>query len=105
MNAISKRQTVRKQPEYAAFAEAFREHVIPRLRSLAQAEATCITHGVEGFHEAHAVVWRYARKYGALHLPEHLLDQLLDWIAVELLHGVDATEARLTSRGGRNAAR
>lgn len=75
------------------FAHHFRDHVMPRLRNLAKAEAVCVTRNVETFSGACDAVMNYARKRGALYLPDDVLDDLEDWIATEVLTQIDAAEA------------
>lgn len=75
-----------------AFSEHFRDHLMPRLRNLVTAEAVCIAKGIEDWNGAYAAVWRYARKYGAMYLPNDKLGELEDWIATTLLIELDRAE-------------
>jgi hypothetical protein len=75
------------------FAHHFREHVMPRLRNLARAEAVCIVQHVETFSGACNALMTYSRRYGALYLPPAKLDDLEEWIAIQILTEVDALEA------------
>lgn len=74
------------------FAAHFREHVTPRLRNLAAAEAMCVVRRVQGFNEAWDAIWAYARNHGAVYLPAHLIDELDDWICRALLTEIDRLE-------------
>lgn len=67
------------------FPAHFRKHVMPRLQNLVTAEAVCVSREVETFSGACDAVMAYARRYGALHLPDDKLLDLEDWIATELL--------------------
>jgi hypothetical protein len=80
--------------EGMTFAANFREHVTPRLINLAKAEAYCIAHNVETFHNAHRIVMAYARKYGALHLSRAAYDDLDELICCTLADGIEAEETK-----------
>ncbi len=67
------------------FPDHFREHLKPRLRNLARAEAYCIARDVEDFAGGAAAIWHYANKFGANCLPRKIIDQLDDWICTTLL--------------------
>ena len=77
------------------FPANFREHVTPRLRNLARAEAYCIARDVEDFSGAAAAIWHYANKFGANCLPHKLIDTLDDWICTTLLAEVNRAIAEL----------
>lgn len=77
------------------FLRHFLKHVTPRLTNLCKAEAYCIAHGAETFHNAHRIVMDYARRYGALHLPPGALDDLDEWICLTLANEIDACEAEI----------
>jgi hypothetical protein len=47
---------------------------------------------VESFSGAWDAIMRYARNYGALHLPEHQLEELEDWVTVHLGEAIFAAE-------------
>lgn len=70
----------------------FRDHVTPKLRNLAAAEAVCVARGVETFSGAYDAILAYARAHGALYLPENRLEELEDWISTTLLAEIDRAE-------------
>ncbi len=72
------------------FARHFRALVTPKLRNLAVAEAVCVLAGVETFSGSCDAVMHYARSRGALHMSDHDLADLEEWIAVEVLTAIDA---------------
>lgn len=79
------------------FAIHFRQHVIPRVRRLAIAEAFCVVRGAEDWTGAFDSLMAYARRYGAMHLPEHIFYELDDWLSATLLEEIDRQEALLSS--------
>ncbi len=74
----------------------FRQYVIPRLRRLATAEAFCVVRGAEDWSGAFNSLMAYARRYGAMYLPEHIFYELDDWLSATLLAEIDRHEALLT---------
>jgi hypothetical protein len=75
------------------FAIHFREHVLPRLRNLAKAEAVCVAQDVETYAGACSAVMRYAGKYGAYMLEPHLVDELFEWVQIQIGEGIQEAEA------------
>jgi hypothetical protein len=78
--------------EHAPFAETFWEHLTPRLTRLCVAQARCVAAGVESFSGAWDAIMRYARNYGALHLPDHQLHELEEFITINLSAAVFEAE-------------
>ncbi len=75
------------------FATHFREHIMPRLCNLAKAEAVCVAAEVETLSGAVDAVWGYARKHGAIYLPNGLIDELHDWILTRVADEIEKAEA------------
>jgi hypothetical protein len=76
------------------FADAFREHVVPKLHEVIVVRAHFVGIGLYGFADAHADVMAYAAKLGASLLPEEHLDALIDWALTELCDAAAAVEAQ-----------
>jgi hypothetical protein len=68
-----------------AFAETFREMVIPELSKRCRKAGFCIERGRWTFTEGHAFVMDLARHRGAYCLPLHVLDDLDQWIDAQIL--------------------
>lgn len=79
------------------FAIHFRQHIIPRLRRLATAEAFCVARGAEDWSGAFDVIMAYAQAYGAVYLPDDVFYDLDDWISATLLEEIARQEAALGS--------
>lgn len=79
------------------FAIHFRQYVIPRLRRLATAEAFCVVRGAEDWSGAFDSLMAYARRYGAMYLPDYVFADLDDWMSATLLEEIDRQEASLSS--------
>lgn len=75
----------------------FRQHVIPRLRRLAVAEAFCVVRGAEDWNGAYDSLMRYARRYGALYLPERVGYELDDWLSTTLLEEIARQETEFSA--------
>lgn len=74
------------------FAAHFRQLAIPRVMPWVCMEAECVRRGVDSFSEAYDVIYREARRLGALHLPPSILEELEDWIATTLLTEIERAE-------------
>ena len=71
------------------FASAFRDHVTPALKKSIYIHSILVAIDCISFLEAHREVFSIARKHGAFHLSNAVLDALDEWIAVELLKAID----------------
>ncbi len=85
------------------FAIHFRQHVIPRLRRLATAEAFCVVRGAQSWSDAFDGTMSYARRYGAMYLPADVLDDLDDWLCTTLLEEITRQEAAFAGTAGADA--
>lgn len=75
----------------------FRQHVIPRLRHLATAEAFCVVRGEEDWTGAFDSLMAYAKRYGAMYLPVSVFYELDDWLSTTLLEEIARQETALSA--------
>jgi hypothetical protein len=74
------------------FAEAFRAHSVPRIRTVIEVRAYFVGLGLYPFASAHADVMCYASKLGATFLPPEHLEALIDWPLAQLCEAAAAVD-------------
>lgn len=72
----------------ANFAATFRDLVMPDLRRSCRTQALAVARDRCGFTEASAAVLDQARRRGAAHLPDSLINDLIDWIDTTVLRTI-----------------
>lgn len=77
-------------PPPSAFAQAFRQHVIPRLRDRIGAFARPVYYGGMTFSQAMAELTGEA--HGATYLEKPIFDQFQDWLCAELTRHIGLLE-------------
>lgn len=90
-------RTVATAAMSSMFPIHFHQHVIPRLRRLATAEAFCVVRGAEDWTGAFDSLMAYARRYGAMYLSERMFYELDDWLSTTLLEEIARQETELSA--------
>lgn len=76
------------------FATAFREHSVPKIRTMIEVRAYFVARGLYDFADAHADIMAYASRLGASSLPPKHLDALIDWTLTALADAAAEAEMR-----------
>jgi hypothetical protein len=84
-----------------AFSAAFRDVVVPKLRTEIAIQALHLAYGQQGWSECYGTVIDVAVQRGALYLPEDEWQDLRDWVASRMLRWVDFYEGAGPSPVGR----
>lgn len=87
------------------FAAHYREHVVPKLRQQIALQSFFIACGTTSYEDGFAAVFEQARRYGAIHLPGRLCQELRDWIGAALTDGIIEVEPRIDAMEAANEAR
>lgn len=77
----------------SAFAEAFREHVMPLLRREIIVQGAALATGNASWHEASGSVMALALSRGAGRMRASHFDELSDWIGAALITEADKSDA------------
>jgi len=75
------------------FPEAFRAHVMPRVRAMIRLQAIRVANGDAEFGEAVDAVMRRAIQSGASYLPTDVFNDLSDFVLVTLSNDIAQAEA------------
>lgn len=75
------------------FADAFRAHAVPKIRTVIEIRAHFVGAGLYDFSDAYSDVMAYACRLGASLLPPEHLDSLIDWALTELTEASSEVEA------------
>lgn len=75
------------------FPEAFRAHVVPRMRAMIRIQAIRVANGDAEFGEAVDAVMRRAIQSGASYLPTDVFNDLSDFVLVTLSNDIAQAEA------------
>ena len=82
------------------FPEAFRAHVVPRMRAMIRIQALKVQAGDHDFGDAADAVMRRAMQMGATYLPTDVFTDLSDYVLVTLANDIaqaDAVAGRLAA--------
>lgn len=86
----------------STFPEAFRQIVIPDLRTFV---GLCARSGVRSFKEIFDDAVQIAIRRGGLKLPDDVWHHLLDWIGAEILRKQEESEAEIEALSAANIER
>jgi hypothetical protein len=76
----------------ADYTDLFRQHVIPRLKSLVRTQGFFLALDLIDFAEAHNVVWDLAIRLGVTRLRDDLIDELKDWVDQQIWEAFEEAE-------------
>lgn len=82
------------------FPEAFRAHVVPKMRAMIRVQALKVQAGGCDFGDAADAVMRRAMQMGATYLPTDVFNDLSDFVLVTLANDIsqaDAVAARMAA--------
>lgn len=77
------------------FASHFHEHVTPRIRRAILIQGAMVAADEISWQDAHWEIMHTAWKFGASSLPEHIQEQLREWIGRELINRIDSVDDNL----------
>ena len=75
------------------FPEAFRAHVVPKMRAMIRVQALKVQAGERDFGDAADAVMRRAMQMGATYLPTDVFNDLSDYVLVTLANDIAQAEA------------
>jgi hypothetical protein len=77
------------------FAKHFRQHVIAKLKNIAQTQGLFLALDLTDYSNAYDAVWRVALKLGVTRLPDGLIYDVRDWIDDEIWQAFEKFDADL----------